>query len=109
MRNITVNAQAGRQLSPGWKAQAPVLARAAEADYLSRMENAWRAPLNGSRAGITAREARLTNDSAPRNDNCLQAVRIDGAMKLVDSRADGWEQWRDEFSGATVWRRKIQR
>ena len=34
MRNITVNAQAGRQLSPGWKAQAPVLARAAEADYL---------------------------------------------------------------------------
>jgi hypothetical protein len=111
MKNITVNAQAGRQLPADWKAQAPAKAKAAEAAYLDRVENAWRSPLNGSREGLTSRDARLTTDAAHhRSDSGHHAaVRMDGAMELIDSRADGWEQWRNAATGATVWRRKIQR
>ena len=105
MKNITVNAQAGRQLPDDWKAQAPAKARAAEADYLARMENAWRGPLNGSREGLTARAARLTNDSAARVDSGPQpSVRMDGVMRLV-GRQDSWEIWKDSVTGATVWKR----
>lgn len=104
MANFSVHPHQGKQLPPNWKAQAPATARAAEADYLARMEAAWRGPLNGSREGITARDARLTNDSA-RADSGAQAVRMDGRMLLV-GRQDEWEIWRDSVSGATVWKRK---
>jgi hypothetical protein len=103
MANFSVNAHQGKQLPSNWKSQAPAMARAAEADYLARMENAWRSPLNGSREGITARDARLHNDSS-RADSGPQAVRMDGKMQLV-SRQDDWEIWRDSVSGATVRKR----
>jgi hypothetical protein len=103
MSNISIHAHQGKPLPPDWKAQAPATARAAEADYLRRMENAWRSPLNGSREGTTARDARLANDSA-RADSGPQAVRMDGKMQLV-GRQDSWEIWRDSVSGATVWKR----
>jgi hypothetical protein len=111
MSNISIHSAQGKPLPSDWKAQAPAKARAAEAAYLDRVENAWRGPLNGSREGITARAARLTNDSAHhRADSGPQAsIRMDGAMELIDSRADGWEQWRNAITGASVWRRKIQR
>lgn len=106
MSNISVHAHQGKPLPPDWKAQAPATARAAEADYLARMENAWRTPLNGSREGITARSARLVNDSASRADSGPQStVRMDGTMRLV-GRQDDWEIWRDSTTGSTVWRRK---
>ena len=104
MSNISVHNPQGKQLPSNWRAQAPATARAAEADYLARMEAAWRGPLNGSREGITARDARLTNDSA-RADSGPKAVRMDGKMQLV-GRQDDWEIWRDSVSGATVWKRK---
>lgn len=105
MANITVHAHQGRQLPSNWKAQAPVNARAAEADYLARMEAAWRGPLEGSREGITARNARLTNDSVSRSDSSPQStVRMDGKMQLVAHQGD-WEVWRDSVTGSTVWKR----
>lgn len=105
MANFSVHAHQGKQLPTNWKAQAPATARAAEAAYLARMENAWRGPLNGSREGITARDARLTNDSAARVDGGPQATtRTDGAMRMV-ARQDDWEIWRDSVSGVTAWRR----
>ncbi len=106
MSNISIHAHQGQPLPSDWKAQAPATARAAEAAYLTRMENAWRGPLYGSREGITARDARLTNDSASRSDSGSQAtVRMDGTMRLV-GRQDDWEIWRDSTTGATVWKRK---
>jgi hypothetical protein len=105
MPNISVHAHQGRQLPSDWKAQAPAKARAAEADYLARMEAAWRGPLKGSREGIAARDARLTTDAASRADSGPQAtVRMDGKMQLV-GRQDSWEIWRDSITGATVWKR----
>ena len=104
MANFSVHAHQGRQLPTNWKAQASATARAAEADYLRRMENAWRGPLNGSREGITARDARLHNDSARADSGPQPTTRMDGAMQMV-ARQDGWEIWRDSVSGATVWRR----
>jgi len=112
MSNISIHNAQGKPLPDNWKAQAPARAKAAEADYLARLENAWRGPLNGSREGITARDARLTTDAAHhRADSGPQAsIRMDGAaMELIDSRADGWEQWRNAATGASVWRRKIKR
>jgi hypothetical protein len=106
MANFSVNAHQGKQLPSNWKAQAPATARAAEADYLQRIENAWRSSSGGSREGITARDARLTNDSASRVDSGSQStVRMDGKMLLV-GRQDDWEIWRDSTTGGTVWRRK---
>ena len=105
MANFSVHAHQGKQLPTNWRAQAPATARAAEADYIRRMENAWRGGLSGSREGITARDARLTNDSASRVDGGPQATtRMDGAMQMVAVQG-GWEIWRDSVSGATVWRR----
>ena len=105
MSNISIHNAQGKPLPDNWKAQAPARAKAAEADYLARMENAWRSPLNGSREGITARAARLTNDSAARADSGHHAsVRMDGTMSLV-GRQDAWEIWRDSVTGATVWKR----
>jgi hypothetical protein len=104
MANFSVNAHQGKPLPSNWRAQAPEKARAAEAEYLARVEAAWRGPLNGSREGITARDARLTNDSC-RGDSGPQATtRMDGTMQLV-GRQDNWEIWRDSVSGATVWKR----
>jgi hypothetical protein len=107
MANISVHAHQGRKLPTDWKAQAPVKARAAEANYLARMEAAWRGPLKGSREGVTARDVRLTQDSAPhRADSGPNgSVRLDGEMKMVGRQDDGWELWRDSATGATVWRR----
>jgi hypothetical protein len=105
MSNISIHSAQGKPLPSDWKAQAPAKAKAAEADYLARVENAWRGPLNGSREGITARAARLTNDSAARADSGPQStVRMDGTMRLV-GRQDAWEIWRDSVTGATVWKR----
>jgi hypothetical protein len=106
MTNISVHAHQGRQLPTDWKAQAPVKARAAEADYLARMEAAWRGPLKGSREGITARDVRLTQDAALRSDSGPKgSVRLDGEMKMVGHQDDGWEVWRDSATGTIVRRR----
>jgi hypothetical protein len=104
MSNISVHNPQGKQLPSNWRAQAPATARAAEADYLARMETAWRGPLNGSREGITARDARLTNDSARADSGPQTTVRMDGKMQLV-GRQDDWEIWRDSTTGSTVWKR----
>jgi hypothetical protein len=105
MVNISVNAHQGRPLPLDWRSQAPAKAREAEADYLARMETEWRRPLNGSREGIIARDARLTNDSASRADCGPEAtVRMDGRMQLVGHQEE-WEIWKDSVSGATVWKK----
>ena len=105
MSNISIHSAQGKPLPSDWKAQAPAKARAAEAAYLDRLENAWRGPLNGSREGLTARAARLTNDAAARADSGHHgAVRMDGTMRLV-GRQDSWEIWKDSVTGATVWKR----
>ena len=106
MSNISIHVHQGKPLPPNWRAQAATSARAAEADYLARMENAWRGPLNGLREGTTARDARLHNDSVSRRDSGPQStVRMDGLMKIVGHQDDGWEIWKDPLSGTTVLRR----
>ena len=108
--SITTPPIAGRPLPADWQRQAQGVAKQAEADYLSRMENAWKQPLRQSHEGITARDARLCADSASHRGDCgdsgpKEASRMDGKMHLV-GRQDDWEIWRDSVSGATVWRRK---
>jgi len=105
--NGTTPPIAGRPLPADWQRQAQAKALQAEADYLDKMENAWKQPLRQSREGITSRDARLANDSASHRGDSgpKEAIRMDGKMHLV-GRQDDWEIWRDSVSGATVWRRK---
>jgi hypothetical protein len=111
--NITPQALAGRQLLPGWEQRAHEVGKAADAAYLDRLQNAWKTPLGNQ--GNTIQQARLQN---PRQDSAIgsspqqpiahhdgQQSRFDGQLVLVDDRADGWQQWRDNTTGATIWRR----
>ena len=44
MLNGTPHVPQGQQLPPNWRADAPARAQAAEAAYLERLQNAWKAP-----------------------------------------------------------------
>lgn len=68
-RHIAIQPQAGRPLPPDWQRQAAQRKSQAEADYLVRLENAWRN--TGSSNPLT--DARLTRDS-----------RVDGLLKIED-------------------------
>jgi len=110
---ITTQALAGRRLTPGWEQRAHEVGKAADAAYLERLQNAWKTPLGNH--GNTIQQARLQNprqDSAsesspqqPKARSDGQQSRFDGQLVLVDDRADGWQQWRDNTTGATIWRR----
>lgn len=111
--SITTPPIAGRPLPADWQRQAQAKAAQSEADYLSRLENAWRRPLM-ARSALNAfldemqpqsHDPRHTNDSARGDSGPKEAIRMDGKMHLV-GRQDDWEIWRDSVSGATVWRRK---
>lgn len=111
--NVTPQALPGRQLPPGWQRCAHEVAKAADTAYLDRIQNAWKTPLGNQ--GNTIQQARLQN---PRQDSAIgsspqqpkarsdgQQSRFDGQLVLVDDRADGWQQWRNNTTGATIWRR----
>jgi hypothetical protein len=110
---ITAQALQGQQLPPGWQQRAHEVGKAADAAYLDRLQNGWKTPLGNQ--GNTIQQARLQNprqDSAsgssqqqPNAQSDGQERRFDGQMVLVDDRADGWQQWRDNTTGATIWRR----
>jgi hypothetical protein len=116
-RTNPINAQPlplqGQQLPKDWQSQAGAMAKQAEQDYLERLQNAWKQPA-GANAGIM-QQARLQNprqdsdfvghqqQAKTRNDG--HNLRFDGQLVLIESRADGWEQWRDQTTGSTVWRR----
>lgn len=102
--NATVNCLPGQQLPANWKAQAGNRAAAAEADYLNRLQNAWRHQQEPRQTQSLTRDARLTQDRADGGRGGPQE-RFDGRMVLIEQRADGMELWRDETTGFTVWRR----
>lgn len=85
--NVSVQPMAGRQLPADWMRTAATRKSQAEADYIARIENAWK--VGGSHNAM--QDARLTNDS-----------RIDGLMKV--SEDDEEEVWAS--AGVTVRRRK---
>ena len=99
MGKITPQGPSGRPLDPNWKLQAETNRREFDAILRERLENAWKAPLRGSSAHVTARSARLTG-----NNDRSDSVRMDGTMVMV-GRQDEWEIWKDSVSGATVWKR----
>lgn len=85
--NISVQPQAGRQMPADWARNAPQRKAQAEADYLHRLENAWRN--TGSSNPLT--DARLTRDS-----------RVDGLLKIEDNETE--EIWAS--SGVRIIRKK---
>jgi hypothetical protein len=108
-----VEALQGQRMAPGWEQRAHEVGKSADAAYLDRLQNAWKTPLGNQ--GNTIQQARLQN---PRQDSAIgsspqqpiarhdgQQSRFDGQLVLVDDRADGWQQWRDNTTGATIWRR----
>jgi hypothetical protein len=102
--NAQPNCLQGKQLPANWRAQAAQRAAAAEAAYLNRIENAWRQGPEKGFSGSLSRDARLNQDRADSGHDGPQ-VRFDGQMQLVEDRADGWQLWRDNATGASVWRR----
>ena len=101
----------GQQLPSNWQAGAQARARAAEADYLARMQNAWKNTSKPQGEVPPIRACRLTQDSVPHHPHnegkgsAGRQDRFDGQMVLLEERPDGWQHWRDSTTGATVWRR----
>jgi hypothetical protein len=116
---ITTAPPAGQQLPYGWASRAQAVAKQASDAYLDKLQNAWKQPSNIQ--GNLIQQARLNsrNDSsqAPHNTDAQKRHdgaqdrfdgaqhRFDGALVLIEERSDGFQLWRDNVSGATVWRR----
>ncbi len=102
----------GQQLPSNWRAEAQARARAAEASYLDRLQNAWQGSSKTAQNGMPAvQSCRLRQDSLPHHPHnggkgsAGRQDRFDGQMVLVEERADGWQHWRDSTTGVNVWRR----
>ena len=80
----------GQQMPAGWQSQSAARKAAAEAAYLNKLQNAWKAPLTKSNDSDIF-NARLTKDS-----------RTDSLRMVVDNEEE--EVWQD--AGATVRIRK---
>lgn len=80
----------GQQMPAGWQAHSAARKAAAEAAYLNKLENAWKAPLTKSNNSEIF-NARLTSDS-----------RTDSLRMVVDNDAE--EVWMGD--GVTVRKRK---
>ena len=55
---------AGRQMPANWQRDAASIGAAADANYLQRLENAWK-PVDRPSTGILAKDARLSPPSWP--------------------------------------------
>ena len=98
---ISVPPVAGRQLPADWRQQAPEAARQADQAYLDRLQNAWRS--SSQQSPPPMRAARLTTDAADPAGSSQS--RFDGRLVLERVDADGFEEWRDDVTGATIRRR----
>lgn len=88
--NVTPHMPHGHQMPAGWQAQSAARKAAAEASYLDKLQNAWKAPLTKTNDSEIF-NARLTNDS-----------RTDSLRMVVDNEEE--EVWQE--AGATVRIRK---
>ena len=100
--NFSAQPPAGRQLPSNWRAMAPAIAADADADYLHRLQNAWR----GRGHETLIQGAMLSNHqqpappAPPRRIDSRSDARFDAKMVLVSDNEDE-QTWRD-FNGATV-------
>ena len=69
--NVTPHIPHGQQMPAGWQANSAARKAAAEASYLNKLQNAWRATLTKTNESEIF-NARLTNDS--RNDSLRMVV-----------------------------------
>ena len=69
--NVTPHMPHGQQMPTGWQAHSAARKAAAEASYLDKLQNAWKAPLTKSNDSEIF-NARLTNDS--RNDSLRMVI-----------------------------------
>lgn len=99
--SVSVAPLAGRPLPANWRQLAPQAAAQADRDYLDRLQNAWRG--SPQQNPPVMRAARLTTD-ADDHDSSSQ-LRFDGRLVLERVDADGFEQWRDDVTGAIIRRR----
>lgn len=112
--NGTVPPHQGQPLPRDWKTQAAQRASDANAAYLERLQNAWKGAASPASSSSPIQQARLRGDAAdyphqhshpPSNGARKAEIRRDGELVLVESRADGWELWRDATTGSSIWRR----
>ena len=101
IRSISVQPIAGQQMPANWRQQAPEAARQADRDYLDRLQNAWRGSPQQNPPAMRA--ARLTTDAADPAGS--SQPRFDGRLVLERVDADGFEEWRDDATGAIIRRR----
>lgn len=88
--NVTPHIPHGQQMPAGWQANSAARKASAEASYLNKLQNAWKAPLTKTNESEIF-NARLTNDS-----------RNDSLRMVVDNDAE--EVWMGD--GVTVRKRK---
>ena len=69
--NVTPHMPHGQQMPAGWQANSAARKASAEASYLNKLQNAWRATLTKTNESEIF-NARLTNDS--RNDSLRMVV-----------------------------------
>ena len=69
--NVTPHMPQGQQMPANWQAHSAARKAAAEASYLNKLQNAWRATLTKTNESEIF-NARLTNDS--RNDSLRMVV-----------------------------------
>ncbi len=81
-RNISTHPPQRQQLPSNWRQLAPEAAKQAEADYLDKIQNAWRnAGNNAQQNQPPMRAARLTTDAADSAHSGHQS-RFDGQLVL---------------------------
>jgi len=101
----------GRRLPSDWQRQAANHGGTFDRRDLSEM---WKKPLWASKLNQpgavhniiqSARLAAPDNRREETDRADASGVRADGALRLIERSADGWEVWRDSVSGAIIRRR----
>lgn len=112
--NARVVPMAGQQLPPDFMQRTQNHGGAYDRRPL---EDLWRTPnwagkLNGGAVTNVVQMARMTSQPTqqPHTDRADSGasgaqVRTDGAMVCIERRKDGWEYWRDDVTGTTIWRK----
>ena len=90
-----------------WASMAPLRAQQADDDYLHRLQNGWRQPLQGH-AGLM-QNARLEHISPvpapPKRNDARSDTRTDSTMTLI--RDDEFEQlWKDAHGAVVTIKKK---
>lgn len=99
--NLSVHPVQGVPMPQGWQHQAAARAAAADANYLDRLQNAWRGSQNPRATVPAIQSCRINADSAAQ-----PAARLDSELVLIGS-SEEWETWRDSH-GAIVRKRRKQ-